>query len=93
MKAEIQDRYITHREKRAIQQKDKLSSPDFAGVTIDPILLKLEDQAIEPGYRDPRNCLVFWARPPQAVKDLIAEVQRRLKPVAPSESHEHLAKV
>jgi hypothetical protein len=53
-------------------------------VTVDQILAKLEDPSIEPGFQDPRNCLVFWARPPAAVRTLIAEVQRRLLSVAPS---------
>jgi hypothetical protein len=29
--------------------------------------------------------LVFWARPTQVVRELIGEVQRRLKEAAPSE--------
>jgi vesicle-fusing ATPase len=57
---------------------------DFPGVSIDPILLRLTDQSIEPGYVDPRNCLVFWARPPQHVKDIISKVQKELRAVAPS---------
>ncbi|KAI5210050.1 hypothetical protein E4T39_00477 [Aureobasidium subglaciale] len=80
---EIQARYETHRSNRGVQQKEKLSSPDFTGVTIDTILARLEDQTIEPGFEDPRNCLVFWARPPPHVKSVIAEVQKRLKKVAP----------
>lgn len=54
-------------------------------MTIDTILAKLEDQTIEPGFKDPRHCLVFWARPPPHVKLVIAEVQKRLKTVAPRE--------
>ncbi|KAI5204652.1 hypothetical protein E4T42_01040 [Aureobasidium subglaciale] len=81
--AEIQARYETHRSNRGAQQKEKLSSPDFTGVTVDTILARLEDQTIEPGFADPRNCLVFWARPPPHVKSVIAEVQKRLKAVAP----------
>ncbi|CAC9884974.1 unnamed protein product [Aureobasidium pullulans] len=76
-------RYETHRSARGVQQKEKLTSPDFPGVTIDTILAKLEDQTIEPGFKDPRHCLVFWARPPPHVKLVIAEVQKRLKTVAP----------
>jgi vesicle-fusing ATPase len=57
---------------------------DFAGVSIDPILLRLSDPTIEPGYVDPRHCLVFWARPTQKVKDLIARIQKELLSVAPS---------
>lgn len=32
---------------------------------------------------DPRNCLVFWARPPVHVMDLICGIQARLKELAP----------
>jgi hypothetical protein len=87
VQVEIQARYETHRSNRGAQQKAKLTSPDFAGVTIDTILAKLEDQTIEPGFKDPRHCLVFWARPPPQVKAVIAEVQKRLKTVAPSECY------
>ena len=54
-------------------------------MTIDEMLAKLEDPAtIEAGFKDWRNCLVFWARPPEKVRELIAEVQRRLLDVVPS---------
>jgi hypothetical protein len=87
VQVEIQARYETHRSNRGAQQKEKLTSPDFAGVTIDTILAKLEDQTIEPGFKDPRHCLVFWARPPPQVKAVIAEVQKRLKTAAPGKYH------
>ncbi|KAG8623589.1 hypothetical protein KVT40_008565 [Elsinoe batatas] len=77
---QIQARYETHRNTREGQQKAKLLSPEFDAVIVDETLLKLETQ---PGFEDPRHCLVFWARPPKAVRSLIAEVQRRLKEVAP----------
>jgi vesicle-fusing ATPase len=57
---------------------------DFAGVTIDPILLRLSDPTIEPEYVDPRHCFVIWARPPQRVRDLILRIQNELLAVAPS---------
>ncbi|KAL3424048.1 hypothetical protein PVAG01_03329 [Phlyctema vagabunda] len=81
---EIQTRYHTHRSTRNAQQKTSLTSPDFAGVIIDPILARLEDPTIEPGYIDPRNCLVFWARPPQHIKDVVAGIQTKLKSFAPN---------
>jgi vesicle-fusing ATPase len=56
----------------------------FPGVNIDPILLRLSDSTIEPGYVDPRHCLVFWGRPTQKIKDLINRVQQELLTVAPS---------
>ena len=81
---QIQSRYNTHRANRNAQQRAKLLSLDFSGVTIDEILAKLEDPTVEPGFQDWRNCLVFWARPPQKVRSLIGEVQRRLLEAAPS---------
>ena len=85
LKAQIQARYNTHRENRNAQQRAKLLAPEFSGVTPDEILARLEDPSIEPGFKDWRHCLVFWARPPQPVRSLIAEVQRQLLKVAPSE--------
>lgn len=79
----LQERYSTHRSARNTQQKAKLLSPDFDGVIVDPVLQKLEDQSIEPGYVDPRHCLVFWGRPPMRIRRLIGEVQRRLLVAAP----------
>lgn len=51
---------------------------------VDPILLRLEDPTIEPGFVDTRNCLVFWARPPEKVKALVKECQEKLREVVPS---------
>jgi hypothetical protein len=82
---QIQSRYTLHRTNRNAQQRAKLLSPDFAGVTPDEILAKLEKPEEYPGYEDPRHCLVFWARPTMAVRELIGEVQRRLREAAPSE--------
>lgn len=84
LQAQIQARYSTHRATRNAQQETKLLAPDFSGVTLDPILQRLYDPTIEPGYTDPRHCFVFWARPPQKVKALIADVQEKLRAVAPS---------
>lgn len=75
---QIQCRYATHRETRNEQQKAKLLSPDFSGFIIDPVLEKLLSPTSYPGYVDPRNCLVFWARPPLAVRELILNIQNRL---------------
>jgi len=80
----MQARYSTHRTTRNAQQKEKLLADDFQGLIIDPILLRLEDQSIEPGFTDPRHCMVFWARPPKHIRDLIVKVQEELKSVAPS---------
>ena len=73
-----------HRTTRNDAQKAKLLSPNFTAFTLDTILQRLEDPSLEPGFVDPRNCLVLWARPPTPVKHLIAEVQGRLLGAAPS---------
>ncbi|TID22068.1 RNA ligase/cyclic nucleotide phosphodiesterase [Venturia nashicola] len=80
---ELQKRYDTHRTTRNAQQKEKLLSPHFAGVIIDPILLRLEDSDLEPGFVDPRHCLVFWARPTEAIKSLISQIQLKLLDIVP----------
>jgi vesicle-fusing ATPase len=59
---------------------------NFSGVSIDPILLRLTDSTIEPGFVDPRHCFVFWGRPTDKIKDLIHRVQQELLTVAPSMS-------
>ncbi|KAI9805361.1 MAG: transport between ER and Golgi ATPase protein [Piccolia ochrophora] len=82
--AQIQVRYDKHRTTRNDQQKVKLLDPNFPGVTLDTILQRIEEAKTTPGYVDPRHCLVFWARPPEKVRELIREVQRRLITVAPN---------
>lgn len=83
---QIQALYQKHRTNRNAQQRAKLLAPAFPGVTVDEILAKLEDPTLEPGFKDWRHCLVFWARPPTAVRALISEVQQQLRSVAPSKS-------
>ncbi|KAI9697882.1 MAG: hypothetical protein M1820_007669 [Bogoriella megaspora] len=79
----LQAIYDKHRRARIEQQKVKLLDPNFQGVTPDPILQKLVYPDIEPGFKDTRNCLVFWARPPQKVRHLISEVQKKLQSILP----------
>ncbi|KAL2073767.1 hypothetical protein VTL71DRAFT_11093 [Oculimacula yallundae] len=81
--AQLQTRYATHRSTRNGQQKEKLLSPDFSGLILDPILQRLADPSIEPGFVDPRNCLVFWARPPSHIRSLVDQVQQKLLSLAP----------
>lgn len=81
---EIQARYARHRDARNAAQREKFFSKDFPGVSIDPILHKLVNPERYPDFADTRNCLVFWARPPRAVKTLIADLQQQLRSVAPS---------
>lgn len=66
------------------QQKEKFLSSDFKDVLIDPFLLRLENPIIEPGFTDPRNCLVFWARPPDHIVKLATKIQSLLLEAAPS---------
>lgn len=82
--AQLQTRYATHRNTRNGQQKEKLLSPEFSGLIIDPILERLMNPSIEPGFVDPRNCLVFWARPPSHIRSLVDQVQQKLLTLAPS---------
>lgn len=92
----IQRAYETHRITRNAQQRAKLLSPDFAGVIVDKTLQELEylhgareipelagQPKRSPVLVDPRNCLVFWARPTSAVQDLIGVVQEKLRQLAP----------
>lgn len=92
----IQKAYETHRTTRNAQQRAKLLSPGFAGVIVDKTLQELEHVRCvreipelagqakrSPELVDPRNCLVFWARPTDAVLDLVGAVQEKLRELAP----------
>lgn len=59
-------------------------SAKFTKLNTDELLRKLEDPTIDPGFVDPRNCLVFWARPPEHVRALVGEIQTKLKNISPS---------
>lgn len=82
--AEIQSLYATHRLARNLQQQQKFLSADFTELIIDPVLLRLERSSVEPGFRDPRHCLVFWARPPEHILKLASHVQSLLQKAAPN---------
>ncbi|MCJ1310850.1 transport between ER and Golgi ATPase protein [Agyrium rufum] len=79
----IQNRYEDHRTTRNEQQKAKILAPNFAGIEPDETLVKLEHPDLYPGFVDERHNLVFWARPTQALRELIGNIQRRLRMVAP----------
>ncbi|KAK7397844.1 hypothetical protein QQX98_012778 [Neonectria punicea] len=81
--SEIQSLYSAHRTKRNARQKEKFLASDFEELIIDQYLLRLEVPTIQPGFRDERNCLVIWARPPDHVIRLAAKVQELLKNAAP----------
>ncbi|KKK12163.1 hypothetical protein AOCH_002683, partial [Aspergillus ochraceoroseus] len=84
----IQVQYEDHRSSRNAQFKEKLLHKDFPGWQVDEILQKLLAQTadtrdIEP-FADHRHNLTFYARPPQHIKDLIAEIQQEIRDVAPN---------
>lgn len=79
----MQERYQLHRTTRNQQQKEKILSDDFTGWVLDEHLVKLDGLQQDPTYADPRNCLVFWARPTQHVKNLVGMIQQKLKAAAP----------
>ncbi|KAF8179385.1 RNA ligase/cyclic nucleotide phosphodiesterase [Mycena galopus ATCC 62051] len=78
---QIQACYEEHRISRNAQQKAKFLSPSFEGVSVDPVLLRILNPNLEPGFVDTRNAMVFIARPPEKVKSLIKECQQKLKEV------------
>ncbi|KAL7942126.1 ureidoglycolate hydrolase [Trichoderma barbatum] len=80
---EIQALYHAHRTKRNGLQKEKFLSSDYKELVIDQCLLRLENPNIEPGFRDERNCLVIWARPPNHIIELAAKVQGLLQQASP----------
>ncbi|KAI0479595.1 RNA ligase/cyclic nucleotide phosphodiesterase [Xylaria cf. heliscus] len=81
---EIQALYAAHRTRRNAQQKEKFLDADFKELIIDPYLLRLEFPNVEPGFKDPRNCMTFWGRPPIHVLELAGAIQQKLKEVAPN---------
>ncbi|KAK8102679.1 hypothetical protein PG984_015825 [Apiospora sp. TS-2023a] len=81
---QIQALYSAHRVRRNDQQKEKFLSPEFNELIIDPWLLRLENPEIEPGFKDQRNCMTFWGRPPVHVLELAEKIQSKLKAVAPN---------
>ena len=83
LKNEIQKRYQTHRTTRNAQQKAKMLDSSFDGFNLDPILCKLIDHTRYPEFSDPRNCFVFWARPPWPLKALIQRIQERIRALMP----------
>ncbi|KAI0009925.1 60S ribosomal protein L44 [Xylariaceae sp. FL0662B] len=81
--AEVQALYAVHRVRRNAQQRDKFLDPNFKELIIDPYLLRLENPHIEPGFKDQRNSMTFWGRPPIHILELAEELQKKLKAVAP----------
>lgn len=82
--AKMQSLYATHRSTRNAQQRERFLSSGFKGLSIDPILLRLENPELEPGFQDARHCLVFWARPPEHILKLASHLQTLLRKAAPS---------
>jgi hypothetical protein len=91
----LQERYQLHRTTRNGQQKAKILDETFAGWILDEHLVKLDGPQKQADYEDPRNCLVFWARPPAKVRNLIHIIQQKLLDAAPGASllrSEHAAR-
>ena len=88
LQAQIQKQYESHRVNRNAQQKAKILADDFPGWSLDEVLRRLDGSAKEEGYVDPRNCLVFWARPPPHIREVVAFVQKELREVAPGKIYE-----
>ncbi|OJJ47910.1 hypothetical protein ASPZODRAFT_63441 [Penicilliopsis zonata CBS 506.65] len=83
--AQLQSRYETHRNGRnAAQTAQILDTDHFAGWKLDTVLMRMEGPHREEGFVDPRNCLVFWARPTAVIREMIAMIQRELQIVAPT---------
>ncbi|ERF73733.1 hypothetical protein EPUS_00987 [Endocarpon pusillum Z07020] len=80
---QLQERYDLHRRTRNEQQKAKIVDENFPGWVLDEYLVKLDGPRRDPSFVDPRNCLVFWARPPQKVRNLVNVIQQKLQDVAP----------
>ncbi|OAA46047.1 RNA ligase/cyclic nucleotide phosphodiesterase [Metarhizium rileyi] len=80
---EVQLLYSVHRTRRNAQQREKFLVSDFKGLSIDQTILRLERPDVEPGFKDERNCLVFWARPPDHIVRLAARLQDMLRKAAP----------
>lgn len=56
-------------------------------MSLDPILLKVleaQKQGVPEETADTRHCLVFWARPPQHVRELVADIQQKLRKCLPN---------
>ncbi|RMD40334.1 hypothetical protein DV735_g4814, partial [Chaetothyriales sp. CBS 134920] len=80
----LQERYQLHRVARNARQKAEILADNFSGWVLDEHLTKLEGPQRDADYRDPRHCLVLWARPPQKVKNLVQVIQQKLKDAAPN---------
>jgi hypothetical protein len=79
----LQDRYQLHRITRNGQQKAKILDESFTGWILDEHLVKLDGPQKDSSYEDPRHCLVFWARPPVKVRNLVEIIQQKLQDAAP----------
>ncbi|RHZ67741.1 60S ribosomal eL42 domain-containing protein [Aspergillus thermomutatus] len=88
--AKIQAQYEAHRSTRNAKSKAHILSPNFTGWQVDEILKKLHIQTTisshdgQTPFVDHRNNLNFYARPPQHIKDFIAEIQKEIQSVVPS---------
>ncbi|KAJ5287032.1 hypothetical protein N7478_002718 [Penicillium angulare] len=79
----IQGAYETHRSNRNAQFKEILLIPGFREWKFDEVLEKIleADQGIAQ-YKDTRNNLSFWARPPKHIRKLVYDIQQEIASVA-----------
>ncbi|KAJ7759399.1 RNA ligase/cyclic nucleotide phosphodiesterase [Mycena maculata] len=79
----FQAAYEGHRLALNAEHRVIFSSSHFGGVSVDPILLRLVDPTVEPGFVDPRHSITFIARPPDQVLELIRTCQDMVRQVVP----------
>jgi hypothetical protein len=77
----IEELYATTRSTRNVREKARIVDPNFEGWTVDGVLAQLESN---PGFIDKRNSVIITASPPAQIKELISDIQQRLRSVAPS---------
>ncbi|KAG7286383.1 hypothetical protein NEMBOFW57_008692 [Staphylotrichum longicolle] len=73
--AKLQALYATHRTTRNAQQRDKFLTSEFNGLNIDQVLLRLENPDLEPGFKDPRDCLVAHSRTAEEIASLVSSMR------------------
>ncbi|KAI1863200.1 uncharacterized protein JN550_009726 [Neoarthrinium moseri] len=78
--ASIQNLCEAHRQKRNIDSRQKLLQHEFHGIQADQVLANLIS---DPEYVDIRNNLCVWARPTQALIELVDFIQGELQMMAP----------
>ncbi|KAJ5605969.1 60S ribosomal protein L44 [Penicillium lagena] len=81
----MQEVYEKHRSTRNASYRKLILSPSFPGWIVDEVLQKLHaaGEDSDPAI-DPRHNMAFWARPPQHIRDMVSEIQREIRALAPT---------